>query len=547
MIVDGILLNIYNLLNTFYSKKEYAFYAKRTERCLKKKAWRICRKEVVMKAKRWLAGCMAALGVLAVGCSSSVEMEEEIIIMKNEDGGDGEGGMSAGAGSGQGGTSEFGNLGEIAEQVQAPERYTADFSVGNITVKVETPVVIPAGEGFKTYRVKGRPFDQEDYDRVSHILLKDGGLWTRDLEAMSASNGMTRGEIEKTIAQMEAEQAELEALGAEYYVPKAGKGFEEELENLEHMMENALEEPAIVEVPAVVTVNTGGEQGSDKEAGWLSGYATVDGEEYWVSIDNMFTQDWCWCTFRILKKVEELGYYPEYYSFSGLSDEQKENAGFSIDEIRSKAEETVAAMGFTDFVPSGEEYYAVYADVQDYDTIQEAVQKIGYGIHFTRKLEGVPETYTADSGMTMPDDGENLVWPYEKLTLVYSEDGLVNFVWGNPYEVEKVSDEYLFLLPFAEIQNIFEEMIIKKYQDWMKDNDDMKMDFQIGEVRLGYMRVREKGKAQEAAMIPVWDFIGTRKVTYDGEESFYDENSVFESALTINALDGTIIDRESGY
>lgn len=113
--------------------------------------------------------------------------------------------------------------------------------------------------------------------------------------------------------------------------------------------------------------------------------------------------------------------------------------------------------------------------------------------------------------------------------------------------MEKVSDEYLFLLPFAEIQNIFKEMIIKKYQDWMEDNDDMKIDFQINEVRLGYMRVRDKGNAQEATMVPVWDFMGTRKITYGSEEVFYDENSAFESALTINALDGTIIDRGSGY
>lgn len=505
-----------------------------------------------MKAKKWLLGCVAAavLGMLATGCNNSMETEEEIITMKDESSGSGESGSPAEAGSGQGNVSETGNLGEIAEQVQSPERYTADFSAENITVKADASVVIPAGEGFKTYRVTGRPFEQGDYDRVSHVLLKDAGLWTRDLEAMSDTNGMTKGEIAQKITGMTEGMAEAKALGAEavkLYEAKIGKNFEEELERLEHMSVKALEEPVIVDVPAVVTVNAGEEQGADKEAGLLSGYATVDETEYWVSIDNMFTEEWRWCTFRIVKKEDELGYYPEYYSFSGLSDEQKENAGFSIDEIRSRAVETVEAMGFTDFTLSGEEYYAVYADMQDYNSIQEAVKKIGYGIHFTRNLEGVPETYTADTGTTMLDDGENLVWPYEKLTLIYNEEGLVNFVWGNPYELEKVSDEYLFLLPFAEIQNIFEEMIIKKYQDWMKDVDDMKIDFQIKEVRLGYMRVREKGNVQEAAMIPVWDFMGTQRITYDGAESGYDDGSIFNSQITINALDGTIIDRGSGY
>ena len=75
----------------------------------------------------------------------------------------------------------------------------------------------------------------------------------------------------------------------------------------------------------------------------------------------------------------------------------------------------------------------------------------------------------------------------------------------------------------------------------------MKVNFQINEVRLGYMRVREDGNAGEATMIPVWDFIGTRSITYEGEEAAYDESSVFNSWITVNALDGTIIDRDLGY
>lgn len=122
----------------------------------------------------------------------------------------------------------------------------------------------------------------------------------------------------------------------------------------------------------------------------------------------------------------------------------------------------------------------------------------------------------------------------------------MNFIWGNPYEVEKVSDEYLFLLPFSEIQNTFEEMIFKKYQDWI-EGTQMKIDFQIDQVRLGYMRVREDGNAGEGTMIPVWDFIGTRRVTYEGGEAAYDKGSAFQSWITVNALDGTIISRELGY
>ena len=509
-----------------------------------------------MKAKRWLLGCVAAavLGMLATGCSNSMETEEEIITMKDEGGGSGESGMPSEAESGQVLTQEAGELGGIAKQVQAPEHYTADFSAGNITVKVDAPLVIPDGEGFKTYRVKGRPFEQKDYELVSHILLKDAALWERDLEVMSDSNGMTREEIEQRITEKESEMSEAKALGAEgisAYEANVGKSFEEEQKSLEYLysrLEYALEEPVTVEVPAVVTVDVGDEQDPNKEAGWLLGYATVDGNDYLVDMNNVFRKDWHWNTFRITSKEEDTGYFLPYYSFWGLSDEQKESAALSIDEIRTKAEKAVAALGFTDFVPAGEEYFAIQKDVTENISLEVKARKIGYGIHFTRILDGVPVTYTREPGTTV-EDGESLVWPYENLTLVYDEKGIVNFVWENPYEIEKVSDEYLFLLPFAEIQDIFEEMIIKKYQSWVEDNSDvdMKLDFQIKEVRLGYMRVREKGNAQEATMIPVWDFMGTQRVSYDDLESGYDDGSIFNSQITINALDGTIIDRGSGY
>ena len=505
-----------------------------------------------MKAKKCLAVCTAVtLMALAVGCSGKTETGEEIITMKEEESVAGE----SSPGGEQTQPSGSSALGGIAQQVQAPEHYTADLSAGDIHVKVDAQVVVPEGEGFKTYRVKARPFEQADYDTVSHVILKDADLWDRDMEAMAGSRGFTKQEIERSIASREEEIAAAKAAGTEavkHYEGEVGKGLEvieEELAALKGLLDEAPEEVTTIDVPALVTVNTGnGEKENHegkKENGWLHGYATVDGKDYAVSLDNMVTQDWRWNNFEIIKEEEKVGYFATYYSFSGLTDAQKQGAGFSTDEVKAKAEEAVAAMGFTDFSFAGEEYYAIYANEEDYDSIQDAVQDIAYGIHFTRVFDGVPVTYTNETGTTM-EDGDNLVWPYENMTLVYNAEGLVNFIWGNPYEVEKVSDEYLFLLPFSEIQNTFEEMIFKKYQDWI-EGTQMKIDFQIDQVRLGYMRVREDGNAGEGTMIPVWDFIGTRRVTYEGGEAAYDKGSAFQSWITVNALDGTIISRELGY
>ena len=60
------------------------------------------------------------------------------------------------------------------------------------------------------------------------------------------------------------------------------------------------------------------------------------------------------------------------------------------------------------------------------------------------------------------------------------------------------------------------------------------------------MRVMEKGNVMEGTMVPVWDFFGRETVT-QGDDEVYTYGGSFDSWLTINALDGTIIDRDLGY
>ena len=105
----------------------------------------------------------------------------------------------------------------------------------------------------------------------------------------------------------------------------------------------------------------------------------------------------------------------------------------------------------------------------------------------------------------------------------------------------------MFLLPWSEIQGIFEEMLVKKYSDFFADNKDVTVSFDINEVRLGYMRVIEKGNVFEGRMVPVWDFFGSETINYPDISEPYVIEGPYESWLTINAMDGTIIDRELGY
>ena len=294
----------------------------------------------------------------------------------------------------------------------------------------------------------------------------------------------------------------------------------------------------ILEVPATVRYTESDEYLEENE---IFGTATVDGEDYTVILDNNLRKDWRWITFQILSEEANSNFV------RGGVGEETLPGQLSRDEIRAKAEEAASAMGFTDFIVGGEELYSSFS-VNEEEPQQKSLEadQIGCGFSFTRTLEGIPVTYTHEGGTTLEDDN-SVPWPYEYLTLIYNTEGIASFEWGNPYQVEKTSDEYVFLLPFSEIETIFKEMLVKKYEDFFEDDAGIRVSFSIDEIRLGYMRVMERGNALEGKMIPVWDFFGTETVTYPDQSEPYVSGSPYESWLTINAMDGTIIDRGLGY
>ena len=484
-----------------------------------------------MKIKKLILLCAAlsTMSLMVTGCQNGAQTEEEIVIPKEEESQDTEDVPEEEIKTASGGA--------IAEQVQAPERFEWEGGSAQISVKVDADIVIPEREGFQSYKVTSRPFTQEDYDKVSQILIKGEKLWDRDLEAMAASNGWTAAEIEERIERLETQKAEAEANGQELiaYEYVKPKSYDEMIDEWKVMKEKAPDEMVTVEVSTNVIYN---ENSENTEESYIMGTATVEGTDYFVSLDNNLRDDWKYIEFKIRNEENNSN-----FSF-GADENDIQSSGISIDEIRQKAQEDITAMDFADFAPSGEEYVTSVSASEESNG-EAVVDAVGYGIHFTRLLDGIPVTYTHETGSSL-EGADDVPWPYEELTLVYTRSGFAEFSWRNPYIVEKTSEEYVFLLPFSEIQKVFEEMMVKKYEDFFGDTD-AKVDFTIDRVQLGYMRVMERGNTSEAKMVPVWDFFGSETLYYPDMEEPYTVDWPYESWLTINALDGTIIDRGLGY
>ena len=63
----------------------------------------------------------------------------------------------------------------------------------------------------------------------------------------------------------------------------------------------------------------------------------------------------------------------------------------------------------------------------------------------------------------------------------------------------------------------------------------------IDRIELGYMCMQMKDDPARYQLIPVWDFFGTYSVSGEVYSHY------MEPRVTINAVDGTVIDRNYGY
>lgn len=123
------------------------------------------------------------------------------------------------------------------------------------------------------------------------------------------------------------------------------------------------------------------------------------------------------------------------------------------------------------------------------------------------------------------------------------EEVLVN---GNLTLSDKIT-ENAPLMGFDEIKERAEEYFFLRYQsvNQSDSNTTDKRIIYIDRINLGYMQITAQNSSKQT-LIPVWDFFGweeivnaetINQVTINGQTSY----------LTINAIDGSIIDRSLGY
>jgi len=223
----------------------------------------------------------------------------------------------------------------------------------------------------------------------------------------------------------------------------------------------------------------------------------------------------------------------------------------SKQEIIRQAEALIKSLGIEGMVMSSCEL-----SLPDNDTCR---------IVFSKEYNGVAVNYTNND---VESDGATLYthpWPAERIEMAFNDNGLLTFLWQSPSEEVEILSDNIELLAFEKIQDIARNQLSNRFK-WGEDGIQEKYATEkrvvINEIRLGMMRVSIPNRTDEYMVIPVWDFYGdyalivpakdvskTQFLTNeDGEGEFWAHFSDQDySLLTVNAIDGSIIDRSLGY
>lgn len=388
-----------------------------------------------------------------------------------------------------------------SEKIETPK--TESFEIisedGVLSVKVAAQIVVPEGDKIPIIEAKEKQFTGKDLKKFAGIFEESVGLdYFRDYDEM------TKEELQEEM-QLKTYFAD-EILGNDFYSEDEKEELEKEIEkdkrNLQRYYENAPE--TVKKVPIEYKLSIDKEKkamGTDAQKFYIKGILNgefcnmfIDQGEEGNSIEYSFNDDTG--TFQ--------GFFKDYKNVCILSNESaKIECEYFIDELDLKQDfELVQMLPLKDIVG---EYYT------------------GYRFIYKRKLNGIVETYDQQDS--------NVMRNYEKIIFEFGRQGLARILWDEPMEINKTLVEDVEIISYERMLEIFKKKVFLN----SKLSSPKNKVYYVDKIVLGLMRVTNPNNNKEFCYIPVWDF-------YNSEDS-----SGINSLLTINAIDGSIVNRSIGY
>lgn len=461
------------------------------------------------------------------------------------------------------GTLEDGSA-TIEEQTAVPERVQASFtdSTGVLIVEMDAEVMLPETETAQIYQMYQHELTQADVNLWREVLLEDTPVYT--VESLAV---YTRSELEAQL--LEKKQALAEALDSGDVLSEANEAgvvtFDSEADRLQ-MAVDTLEDDmktapeSRTPEPADTQLDSAGELLSfavenDAGNGLRAIHATLDdglqalvysnqGQNRTMQEDWFRSWQYTYLTYDEIVQLHNNGEISNRYELLSTLPEPK----LSLADAQLQADALVAALGI-DLIQLQAE--AVLGEYED-DFTGEANCFKAWRFHYGRAIDGIPVTYTGVA-MSQPEDYTG--WYYEDFYIVVNDIGIVEAGWVSPYDIGESQTENCKLMEFSAVMDIFEKMMLIVYDPAIRGDAQNRTtsilsdSIHVTDVQFGYTRITGQNAGNlSGLMVPTWTFFGTEEMSIqDDDSSTWDSSYGRSVLLTVNAIDGSIIDPGTGY
>lgn len=173
------------------------------------------------------------------------------------------------------------------------------------------------------------------------------------------------------------------------------------------------------------------------------------------------------------------------------------------------------------------------------------LSEYGYKITFERTQDGV-SVFSPDMASFAGELDNSAEWLYEQFDLVMNNSGIVYLSWKAPLKVIKTVVSDCALLPFTEIESVFERMMKIQYEPIIGLYQYDSARYQVTDIRLSLLRIAKKDSIASGLLVPTWNFFGTGAYTRAGETLQINDGNK-ELLLSVNAVDGSLMNPLQGY
>ena len=487
--------------------------------------------------------CIIAAAALFSACQRTPE--KEFVVQKNQ------GDMIEAAQPGESVQTDESKRASITIQTaDTPETYTKTFSSGRLNVDVNAKVNVPDCGALPIVRVEGADFSQEQVTLLFNYFCGDIKMYT-------AADEMTKDVLENQIVNLKALIVQEE--NSEDTDPADLERYRRQLSEAQKALPGAPTKIEKIQADGALKTISEYHPVTKAEVGRYTVLAAAGGDKSFRVINNSDRQeaisyvheDGSGGGGKALRTMAKLAYADQSMHLSfGMGNRVPVDENTTQEQLpalsnlrttplqaRQMAESMINELGLSMMVKN---MYLIDDKHNDGGEFYDA-KNYAYEIECARVVAGAGCAVVAGSATGGSIGADQFAppasWFYESFVLRITDDDIISLEWVSPTKILDTVVEDCELLSFNDIQNVFEKMMSTIYEFKANQSEEGETTVSIYSTELELVRISEQNSIKNGLLVPTWRFYGA----YGGPQT---ENECF---LTINAVDGSIIDTYVGY